>query len=278
MTIRQLLADLSSAFSTFEDPKLEARHLMLEAMDMDLSEMILRGDDPVPQVDRAKIEMWKLERLKGMPLAYLTGRKAFFKSEFIVRPGVLVPRPETELVVETALLRLSGARYIADFGCGSGCIGLSLLQEWSQAKLLAIDQSKVATEVTRENALKLHLLERVEFVNKSVEEWDRQDGPVGFDLVVANPPYIAVGDPRVQKSVHDFEPHEALYASDEGLAAIREWLRVAFVHLRPGGLCVMEIGSGQSKQVQAIMTELGFQEIQVTKDLNQIERVISALR
>lgn len=278
MTIRQLLADLSTAFSTFEDPKAEARHLVMSAMKLNLNGLLMRGDDQVSAIDLAKIEIWKLERLKGVPLAYLEGHKAFYKYEFIVRPGVLVPRPETEFVVETALRRSPDTvRHIADFGCGSGCIGLSLLKEWPEALLTAIDKSPAAVEVTGENALRLHLTERVQIVHESIGHWDMT--PAGpFDVIVANPPYIAEGDPQVQKSVHDFEPHEALYAGDNGYAAIREWLRVSWTHLRAGGLCIMEIGSGQSARVQDIMSELGYGEIQATKDLGQIERVISAIK
>ena len=279
MIIRQLLADLSSAFQQFEDPKLEARHLVMEAMDMDLNALILNGDTPTSMVDLAKIEMWKLERLKGVPLAYLCGHKDFYKSRFVVRPGVLVPRPETELVVEVALARGANAKKIADFGCGSGCIGLSLIKELPNASLLAIDKSTAACEVTRENAMKLHLSERVETVNKSVEEWDWSGrGVRGIDLIVANPPYIAEGDPSVQKSVHDFEPHEALYAADQGLADIREWIRIAWLHLTTGGVLVVEIGSGQSAQVREIMSTIGFENIQAASDLNKIERVVSAIK
>lgn len=276
MTLRQLLAELASAFHEFEDPKLEARHLLMEAMDMDLNEMILRGDDEVLPVDRAKVEMWRLERMKGMPLAYLAGHKAFYKSDFIVRPGVLVPRPETELVVETALVRAPRTKSLADFGCGSGCIGLSLLGEWPEAKLFALDKSATAVEVTRENAVKLHLLERVEIVNKSVEDWDWNGlSSQEFDLVVANPPYIAKDDPDVQPSVREHEPYEALFVEDGGLAAFRTWSYAAFKHLRPGGVVVFEIGRGQDAAVAEILHQCGFRNLQTKHDLNQIARVIS---
>jgi release factor glutamine methyltransferase len=273
MTVRQLLADLFSAFHSFEDPKLEARHLLMEALSLDLNGLILNGDNEVSQIDRAKVEMWKIERLKGLPLAYLSGRKAFYKSEFVVRPGVLVPRPETELVVTEALARAPGAKRILDLGCGSGCIGLSLLKESPGAVLTAVDQSPVACEVTRENAVKLNLSGRVEIVNKAVEDLEEE---TPFDLVVANPPYIAVGDERVQKSVHDHEPHEALYAADEGLAAIRSWVRASVNLVGPAALLVYEIGSGQSAQVREIMAQSGFEDIRAARDLQNIERVISA--
>lgn len=214
MTIRQLLADLSSAFHRFEDPKLEARHLLMEALMLDLNGLILNGDSEVDAASLAEVETWKQERLKGVPLAYLSGHKAFYKSDFFVQPGVLVPRPETEFVVEVALQRAGSSARIADLGCGSGCIGLSLLREIPDAKLVAVDSSKIAIEVTLQNARQLKLENRVEAVESSVEKWN---SPQLFDLVVANPPYIAEGDERVQASVHAHEPHSALYSFDNGL-------------------------------------------------------------
>ncbi|NJM10289.1 MAG: HemK family protein methyltransferase [Bdellovibrionaceae bacterium] len=168
--------------------------------------------------------------------------------------------------------RAPESQWIADFGCGSGCIGLSLLKEIPGSRLIAVDRSKVAAEVTRENSIKLNLLERVEVVEQSVENWN---APRMLDLIVMNPPYIAEGDVRVQASVHTFEPHEALYAADEGLAAIAAWTRKAWATLRPSGAVVLEIGSGQSGRVQEIMRQTGFREIQIARDLNGIERVIS---
>lgn len=277
VTLRRLLANLASDFAQFEDPKSEARHLLFEAMDMDLSELLLRGDDEVPPEDFARIESWKAERLKGIPLAYLSGKKGFYKNEFAVRPGVLIPRPETELVIEVALERAPNALEIADFGCGSGCIGLSLLKELPLANLIAVDQSPVACEVCALNAGTLGIMNRTSVVNKSVEQWfEARQG--ALDLIVANPPYIAAGDSRVQKSVHEFEPHEALYAGDEGLAAIRSWTGVAIKTLKAKGLFITEIGAGQSAEVQEIMRAVGFQDIRTHRDLNNIERVISAMK
>ncbi len=280
MTLRQLLVTLALDFKIFEDPKSEARHLLFDAMDMDLSELLLRGDDQVPPEDFARVQRWKAERLKGIPLAYISGKKGFYKTEFIVRPGVLVPRPETELVVEMALARMNEAKSVADFGCGSGCIGLSLLQELPAAKLVSVDLSAVACEVTLANARNMDLAARTEVMNASVEEFagDQSRVDEGFHLVVANPPYIAPGDTNVQKSVHDYEPHAALYAADEGLAALRSWTGVAMKVLKPRGVFVTEIGAGQSAAVQEIIREAGFQDIQVSRDLNNIERVISAMK
>lgn len=275
MTLAQVFSELTLAFKNFEDPQLEARHLLLEALKIDLNYLVLRRETEVAQLDLDRIKSWREQRLQGMPLAYLSGRKSFYKSEFIVKPGVLVPRPETEFVVETALNLKNNARKIADLGCGSGCIGLSLLKELPQAQLVSVDISEVAIEVTRENARSLGLSERATVVQSDVEKWSPE---TEFDLVVGNPPYIARGDAQVQTSVHRFEPHEALYAADQGLAALRNWSTKAWQHLRPDGVIVFEFGSGQSRSVQEIMSKSGFQNIQIVKDLNGIERVAAGTK
>jgi len=273
--LQQLFTDLTKAFHKFECPQIEARHLLREALEIDLNQLVLRADALVPASEVAKVYHWRDERLKGVPLAYLSGRKAFHRYEFLVRPGVLVPRPETELVVEVALERAPLSGRIADLGCGSGCIGLTLLKEIEHSLLTAVDSSAVAAAVTRENAAKLNLSDRVEIVEQAVEKWISRQ-PV--DLIVANPPYIAEGDERVQESVHQFEPHEALYAADQGLGALRSWIAKSWSQLRPGGLSVVEFGSGQSGPVQEIMMRTGFRDIVLTRDLSGLERVISAFK
>lgn len=276
MTLRQLFSELTQSFQKlFEDPRLEARHLLLEALQLDLNQLVLREEAIVSAADIERIEFWKKERLKGVPLAYLSGRKFFWKDEFLVRPGVLIPRPETEFVVEVALTRASEPLRLADLGSGTGCIGLSLLKEWPTTKLFAVERSQVAAETSQQNAKKLGLEDRAMVLNESVEDWNSE---FAFDVIVANPPYISYDDPRVEKSVHTHEPHEALYSEDQGLAAIRSWAMAAWKALSPGGLIVFEFGSGQTESVQEIIKRIGFRDIQVIRDLSGIERVISATK
>jgi release factor glutamine methyltransferase len=192
---------------------------------------------------------------------------------------VLVPRPESELVVETALARVKERGLeilnLADLGSGSGILGLSLLGELPKARLTAVDVSPAAARVTSINADALNLKSRMQMIEAAVESFTPAHD---FELVVANPPYIAYDDADVQPSVVDHEPHEALFAADNGLAAIRGWSAWAHANLVSGGIYVCEIGAGQSAAAEDIMSKLGFRDIRVAKDLAGHDRVVSAQR
>ncbi len=263
----------------FDQPLYEARQLVEALLGLSSADLILRESKKLTPAQIRKFRSWLRKRKQGMPLAYLSGQKGFFKHVFRVKPGVLVPRPETELVVEVAIRRAAHAglhvRHIADLGCGSGCIGLSLAFEWPNSRLIAIDKSKTACALTRVNARQLGISSRTKVVNASVERYEPK---VKFDLIVANPPYIAKGDPRVERAVKKYEPRAALFAGQDGLEAIRRWIPKAFSWLETGGLMVMEIGAGQSGKVTAIMSEAGFTRVESHQDLSGIVRVISGFK
>jgi release factor glutamine methyltransferase len=280
MTIHELERQLATMFkgAGFETPGFEARQLLLAALNLEMGDLLSAEEMGVAPQLVQKIQDWMNQRIAGVPLAYLTGKKGFYKHDFLVMPGVLVPRPETEHVLEVALARVLEQRLtvrnFADLGSGSGCLGLSLLAELPSAKLFAIDSSDIAYENTRRNAKALKLDARFASVHAPVESWK---ATVRFELVVANPPYIALGDTNVQPSVHEHEPHTALYSGADGLTAIRAWARWAREALQPGGVFVCEIGSGQTQAVKDIIEGLGFQKTRVTKDLAGHDRVVSAL-
>lgn len=264
MTHLELENEIANLFrsSGINNPSLEARLLMKEVVE-------LRAQD--------KAKAWAAQRLRGVPLAYLTLRKGFFKSVFKVCPGVLIPRPESEHVLEVALARSpEGVQNIADLGSGSGCLGISLLLEWPSAQLTAIEVSSVACAVIEENVKAFKVADRVKIVQKDLN----QLVPLSqeFDLVVANPPYIAENDPSVQPEVHTFEPHLALYSGHDGLVAIRIWAHWAYQSLKTGGLWVCEIGTSQSAEVMELMNQMGYLKIQVQKDLAGHDRVVSAFK
>lgn len=273
MTLLEAYDQLTHEFRTLKCPALEARQLLQAALSIEYSQIITRGEAKLNEEQTRKILQWRDERLRGVPLAYLSGRKGFYKYEFLVEPGVLIPRPETEFVVEVALNRAgkNGAR-IADLGCGSGCIGLTLLKEIPDSSLVAVDLSEKACEVTLKNRAHLGLENRAEVVNSRVDNYAPE---ISFTLIVANPPYIGMGDPNVEPAVHAHEPHLALYSGPEGLDAIRAWTTWSFRSLAQDGVYVMEIGAGQSEAVREIMKAAGFTDIQTEKDLAGHERVIS---
>lgn len=283
MTFRQLLDELAEKFKNFEEARFEARQLVQEALRLQAADLLNRENETVPEKDLQRVRQWSEARRRGFPLAYLSGRKGFYKSVFRVTEGVLIPRPETEILVEAVLKRAGAVENFADFGCGSGCIGLSLLLEWPNARLTALDASQVACEITRINAIHLGVEKRARILNVAIDKngaiMADTDGEIksnSFDAVVANPPYIAEGDPQVQKSVHDFEPHAALYSGRDGLDALRSWSQCAFALLKTDGVFACEIGAGQSESAQEIMTKIGFQDIESHKDLAGIVRCLTA--
>jgi release factor glutamine methyltransferase len=278
MTIADCIQKIAHTLKTagHVDPRREARFILQEALRLSAAELVRESDRELSLQEGKLLSEWEQRRAAGEPLAYISGRKGFYKAEFLVEPGILVPRPETEFVITTAMARLLvPPAAIADFGCGSGCIGLSLLGEWTTSRLWALDISPLAVEVTLRNAERLGFRERTRAVLSRVEDWT-PDQPL--DLIVANPPYIAQGDVRVEPMVHRYEPHLALYAGKDGFEAIESWIGAAYCHLKNGGVAVFEIGAGQSGAVRAIMKGRGFKAIEVTRDLAGIDRIISAIK
>lgn len=237
--------------------------------------------EPLTDANVQKGKEFLERRRQGEPLAYILEEKGFYKDVFFVKPGVLIPRPETELLVEKSLeaLKRKGriAPLIYDFGCGSGCIGLSLLRDLPSARLIGVDQSPTAIEVSAQNARNLKLEGRAEFQQLSISG-DSMNSFGLAELIVANPPYIADDDPDVQKEVDEFEPHQALYSGPTGLELIRTWSERAFHLLKSGGIFMMEFGKGQAPEVQKILQEFGFTQITVYKDLAGCDRAVQAER
>lgn len=267
--LKKAVAQLTDA--RFEEPRLEADLLLTGILKWTRVQVLTQEQDSLGPGDEARLDQALRRRLSGEPLAYILGRKGFYKADFFVGPGVLVPRPETELVVETALALFAKnpPQQVADFGAGSGCIGLSLLTEWPRTKLTAIESSAAALSYLQRNIEGLGLRARVEVLALSVENFLGHD----LDLIVANPPYIAADDSELEEGVKKFEPHQALFADQGGFGAIARWLEVGIRALRPGGHLVMEVGSQQSHQVEAWPTkELVFQAKH--RDLSGHDRVM----
>src|SRR5690606_41469022 len=210
-------------------------------------------------------------RVAGEPVAYLTGRRGFRHLELQVTPDTLVPRPETELLVELALERLPTDRElrIADLGTGSGAIALALASERPRASVVATDASAAALAVARANADALGI------ANVEFREGDWFDAVRGerFDLVASNPPYIAEGDPHLQAGDLRFEPAMALSSGSDGLDAIRRIVAGAPAHLQPGGGLLLEHGWEQGAAVRALLSAAGFHAVATARDLEQRDRI-----
>jgi len=216
-------------------------------------------------------------RVSGVPAQYITGHQEFWGMDFTVSPAVLIPRPETEHVVETVLARVGRAPSpanlkIADVGTGSGCIALALAKELPQAEILAIDISVAALEIARANAVRLELDSRIRF-----HEADLLAGfaPNSFDFVVSNPPYVGESEEDyVQLDVRKFEPRNAVFAGHQGTEVIERLLPQAHEALQPGGWLVMEISGTIASRVRELLAD--WNEVQITNDLQGIPRVVSA--
>lgn len=214
-----------------------------------------------------------LERLAdGEPLAYVTGVKEFWSLPVTVAPGVLVPRPETELLVELCLARLGDRpRRVADLGTGSGAIALALARERPAWQVIATDRSAEALEIAAVNCRRL----RIDNVELRQGSWCEPLAGERFDAILSNPPYIAPGDAALPALRH--EPIQALVADDEGFADLLQIARAARAHLKPGGLLLMEHGAGQSSRLLEELARLGYRDAASHPDLAGHDRVVQAV-
>jgi release factor glutamine methyltransferase len=211
------------------------------------------------------------------PLAYITGVREFWGLAFEVSPAVLVPRPETELLVEAALARwpLSSPLRAADVCTGSGCIAIALAHERPAASILATDLSAEALEIAGRNAVRHHVAARVECLRTDLLE----DAPGTFDLVVSNPPYVPEGDRAGLQAEVSHEPDLALFSGTDGLNAIVRLAAQAESRLKPGGLFLFEFGAGQEDQVRTVIAaRSGLRLIELKHDLQGIPRTAIAAR
>lgn len=210
-------------------------------------------------------------RARGEPVAYLTGEREFYGRPFRVTPAVLIPRPETELLVEVALERLpreSSAR-VLDLGTGSGCVAVTIAAECAYAQVVAVDRSAAALAVARGNCERLGLA-NVDFIES---DWFAALGGERFSVIVANPPYVAAGDPHLGRGDLRYEPRAALEAGVDGLECIRTIASDAARYLEPGGWLAFEHGHDQAARTRALLEAGGYAEIISVRDLAGIERV-----
>ena len=230
-------------------------------------------DDALPPGQADAFFMLAQRRRAGEPVAYLTGVREFWGLPLRVTPAVLIPRPETETLVELALewLPRAGAPRVLDLGTGSGAIALAIARERPDAQVLATDASPEALAVALDNR------DRLGIRNATFAESDWYAAVVDatFDLVVSNPPYVALADPHLGEGDLRFEPASALVSGVDGLAALRGIVAGARAHLAPGGALAVEHGYDQSERVQALFREAGFTGIVVRRDLAGIARVVA---
>ncbi|APR99319.1 peptide chain release factor N(5)-glutamine methyltransferase [Pajaroellobacter abortibovis] len=262
-----------------EQPRLDAEVLLAHALHTTRIQLILEAHRILEPSELARFRACVLRRRTREPVAYICGEKEFYGRSFQVDARVLVPRPETEILVDTVLRRIGSSSLSLcglDLCTGSGCIAITLAREWPTTVLYAVDISPSALEVAHENKLRLGahnvvLLEGDLF--KPVE------GYPPFDLIVANPPYIAQKDlVDLMPDVRLFEPYLALEAGEEGLDKLQQIIVESPRFLREGGFIAVEVGRGQAECVKDWMESVRLQEIEITYDYTRVERIVSAMR
>ena len=256
---------------------LDAQTLLAEALGKDRTYLIVNFNEQLSDELLAAYQSLIVRRASGEPLQYITGHQEFFGLEFEVTPAVLIPRPETELIVEE-VIRLVDVHKIAkpvivDVGTGSGCIAIALARELEDAKVTAVDISETALEIARRNAAKHELADRVRFVNSDLLAAFPE---IQFaDFILSNPPYVAVHElPTLQREVRDWEPHTALTDNADGLSFYRRLLNETPIRLKPGGFLICELGFGQSETVSAMADSQVWSEVRLLDDLQSIPRTL----
>ncbi len=254
-----------------DNPRLDAELLLGQVLEMDRLHLYLDHDRPVVPAELQRYRELIRRRGQRVPLQLLLGHTQILDHDFGVREGVFIPRPETEtLILRAQELDFSGASpgNLLEVGVGSGCVGLSLLRHWPEARLVAYDLNPRALELTRENARALEVESRLVLREGSPFASPPSTPPGGFDLVVSNPPYIRTEDlDRLEAEVRDHDPTEALDGGPDGLDAIRGLSRMAQRVLRSGGWLIFEHGSDQGESAPGLLREDGWREVRVFTDL-----------
>ncbi|HJQ18352.1 MAG TPA: peptide chain release factor N(5)-glutamine methyltransferase [Allosphingosinicella sp.] len=253
MGVREAIASAVQRLAAVSDtPRLDAELLMAEALGMEREALLLSAQArPAPSSFAALVA----RRAAAEPVAYILGRRAFWTIEVAVGPGVLIPRPDSETLIEAAVdhFGAAGPATILDLGTGSGALLFAALDQWPGARGLGVDRSEAALAAARANAVRLGLSERASFRRG---DWARGiDG--GYDLILCNPPYVEQGA-ALPRDVASWEPHDALFAGADGLAAYRRIAPALPGLLAPCGIACVEVGAGQADAVSALFAAEGF--------------------
>jgi len=270
--VRNMLADATQRLGD----RAEAELLLLHVVRQSRSWLFTHAGD-VPGMDVQTAYAALLERrARGEPVAYITGMRGFWSFDLEVTPATLIPRPETELLVELALQRLprDSTAAVADLGTGSGAVALALAHERPSCRVIATDASAAALDVARRNAARLGL-GNVAFAQG---DWLAPLGPSRFALIVSNPPYIETGDAHLARGDLRFEPATALASGPDGLADIRRIVADARDHLEPDGWLLFEHGWNQGDAARVLLHEAGYAQVFTAQDLEHRDRVSGARR
>jgi release factor glutamine methyltransferase len=280
-TLREAVQKLERA--NVPSAPLAAELLLMHALNRDRTFLYAHPESPVDPTQLEKFNSLINKRAAGTPTQYLTGRQEFWGMDFEVTPDVLIPRPETEHLIEVALSRIGESRRnnllrIADVGTGSGCIAVALAKEFPNANIFATDISSAALKIAERNATRHNFTNRITFIECNLLESIPQQPQL--NLIVSNPPYVARKDAAsLPIDVREHEPEIALFAGEDGMDIYPRLVAQAKTHLAEGGLLVLELGLGLFEPVSDLLeARTGWTRVSATEDLAGIVRVISAVR
>ena len=284
-TVARLLQATQGFFASrgIESARLDAELLLCQVLGRDRIYLYTHYDQPVTPAERDALRALVRRRGAHAPVAYLRGEQEFYGVTLEVTPDVLIPRPETEHLVEVALRWLRATQLakpvVADVGCGSGAVAIALALEVPEATVWATDVSEAALAVAARNVARHRLADRVRLVHADVlhARSNAADLPQSFDVVLSNPPYVAAGE-RLPRTVADYEPHGALFAGQDGLDVVRRLIPEARARLREPGLLAIEHGAEQAAVSRALLLAQDFAGASVLRDLAGHDRVSLAWR
>lgn len=280
MKLNEVLSKTIQFFKdkNFDTPRLDAELLIAHALKIPRIQLYVKFDSPLTEAEVNLCREHVKRRTAGEPVAYIIEEKGFYGHLFKVKSGVLIPRPETEMIVDDVLADFKKHPKdhvrILDLGAGTGCIGLSILKHIPLAKLITVEKSAEAFALVKENIESLELSERTEAIHADVESLNPAD--LGqFDYIVSNPPYIDVNDTQVEANVRKYEPSLALFADDDGLYALKSWSTKFAPSLKAEGLMLFEMGHTQGASMKKHFADLPkLKEVTVLKDLSGLDRII----
>jgi release factor glutamine methyltransferase len=269
-TIKTILLSAAEKLLT-EDAKLEGQLLLQHILNVNRAWLIAHENDALQPNIHAVFEVLLNRRLNGEPMAYILGCREFYGLDLMVTPDTLIPRPDTETLVEAALAKISinSNQSILDLGTGTGAIALAIAKNHLQANITAVDASKGALEVAQKNAQNLSI-NNIEFV---LSNWFENLANQRFDIIVSNPPYIEENDVHLTQGDLRFEPISALASGVDGLDDIRQIINDGLIYLKPQGWLMLEHGYNQAAQVADLMADVGLTNIETIKDLGNNDRV-----
>lgn len=278
-------------------PRLDAEIIIADVLGCGRTDLYVNSKKELDSATLQKCLQKVERRIAGEPVAYITNKKDFLNHTFFVQEGVLVPRPETEHIVEYALhwienhpsIKVGNAKtfWVLDLGCGSGCVGLSFLKEVLNIQVVAVDISDKAIETSRINAQRLDVNDRYTLIQKNADLLTAKDFEIlkekgfngDFDIVISNPPYISFTDELVEENVRNHEPQEALFCESDGLEKIEKWSALAAPLLTEKGLLVFEIGASQGERAKKAVQDTDFfEDCEVATDYSGRDRFVIAVR